>query len=153
MATDVPPADEPTPLYDVFVLDRAVTALLDQAMADSPLRPLEYAIYGLVEQDPGCTATELAKRLSVPLTTMADWLAPIIDRGHLERRRSERDRRSFGLELTAAGRAALGRSMDSFGVAYRAFAEHSRRPVGELREVLGEMIEAAQAAADELRSR
>lgn len=139
-----------TPLFDIFVLDRAVEALLRRAMTDSPINALDYAIYSSVADQPGCTATELARRMSVPLTTMADWLGPIVGRGHLDRQRSTKDRRSFAFELTPEGREALDQATAAFGDAYLAFANHNQRSVEELRVVLREMINAARAATEEL---
>ena len=139
-----------TALFDVFVLDRAVAGLLQQAMAGSVLGPLDYAIYSAVADQPGCTATELARRMNVPLTTMADWLGPGVERGHLDRQPSEKDRRSFGYELTADGHQIRTEAMVAFGKAYLAFGRHTQRPMDELRVVMRDMINAAEAAAEEL---
>lgn len=149
MSHHVPPTGM-TPLFDIFVLDRAVEALLKQAMTSSPIHALDYAIYSAVDDGPGCTATELARRMNVPLTTMADWLTPIVGRGHFDRQRSAQDRRSFVFHLTPEGTETLRLAKVAFGDGYLAFARHNRRSVEELRSILAEMIDAARAATDEL---
>ena len=61
-------------LYEIFVLGQAVRRMLDAAMADGPLRPEEYAVYSVVFEPELITPTAMAVALSMPLTTVMDWI-------------------------------------------------------------------------------
>ena len=138
------PAPSLSALFDVFVVAQEVKALLDDALVGAPLRPEEYAVYSQVLETPGATPTQLASSLAAPLTTVSDWLAAMRSRGHLERTRSTTDRRSYGVELTAAGRWAHQQTNRRFERAYRRFVGALSLPEEDLRTAL---VSAADAAA------
>jgi DNA-binding MarR family transcriptional regulator len=140
------PAVDLSALFDVFVLAQAVKELLDAALADAPLTPEEYAVYSQVMATPACTPTEMARDLSAPLTTVSDWIRTMTARGHLVRRPSFEDRRSYGVEVTAAGRRAHTETNRRFERANTRFLALLPRPDSDLREVLAEATAAAQQA-------
>ncbi len=91
-------------LYDTFVLYQSVGTMLGRALTDAPLSPEEYAIYSHIFEYDGCTPSEMARGLSMPMQTVSDWVALLRDRGHLVSVINDRDRRSFRMSLTDAGR-------------------------------------------------
>lgn len=90
-------------LFDFFVLNQRVRRLVAAALADVTLRADEYAVYGLLFEQGPLTATEMARRLGMPLTTLLDYLRAMDARGHLRRQRHPRDGRAQALSLTMAG--------------------------------------------------
>ncbi len=90
-------------LFDLFVLNQRIRRLVAAALADVTLRADEYAVYGLLFEQGPLTATEMARRLGMPLTTLLDYLRAMDARGHLRRQRHPRDGRAQALSLTMAG--------------------------------------------------
>lgn len=142
-----------TPFYDVAVLSRAVSALLADAMADSPLNPLEYAVASAVASGRAVTASRLAEDFAVPLTTVTEWLTRMDERGLLSRERDPQDRRRQRLSLTVDGMAGFAAAQAHFASAYLAFLDRAPMEVDRMRSVLTGMIEAARTARTDLRAR
>jgi|SRR6266849_5100673 len=90
-------------LFDLFVLNQRIRRLVAAALADVTLRADEYAVYGLLFEQGPLTATGMARRLGMPLTTLLDYLRAMDARGHLRRQRHPRDGRAQALSLTMAG--------------------------------------------------
>jgi len=90
-------------LFDLFVLNQRIRRLVAAALADVTLRADEYAVYGLLFEQGPLTATEMARRLGMPLTTLLDYLRAMDARGHLRRQRHPRDGRAQALSLTMTG--------------------------------------------------
>ncbi len=145
-ASRSPATDDLSALFDVFVLAQAVQDLLADAFAGSPLTPEEYAVYSQLSASPACTVSELAARLSAPLTTTSDWVRTMDRRGHLRRSIRPEDRRSTRLALTAAGRAAHRATNRRFELANRAFVAALGQPEDELRRDLQQAAAAARSA-------
>jgi len=148
-----PPPDEPfqlTTLFNAYALHRAIGGLLEATMATSPLDPSDYALYSLIRDQPDQSPTELARRMTMPLTTMSDWLATLERRGHVARARKPTDRRSHGVSLTPAGRDVQEAAMADFGRAYLLFRNHLTVPESEVLAALAAAIAAVQRAHDEL---
>jgi DNA-binding MarR family transcriptional regulator len=135
-------------LFDVFVLGQAVQELLDEGLAGAPLTAAEYAIYSQVFATPGGTPTELAAALSAPLTTVSDWVRTMRARGHLTQVARPQDRRSYGIALSVAGRAAHLETSARFATVYETFLARLPRPEHELRATLAE----ATATVEETRA-
>lgn len=93
-------------LFDVWLVSRATTALLDQALASSGLTADEFAIYSVLTTTDAMTPSELARWMSAPLTSISSYVKRFEGRGHVVRTAHPADGRSYRLELTAAGRAS-----------------------------------------------
>src|SRR3979409_1961470 len=100
------PARQISLLFDVFVLNQRLRSLLTRVLADTGLRPDEYAVYSVLFELGPLTPTEMAARMSMPLTTVLDYVRTMRDRGHAARTRHPRDSRSYHVALTPAGLAA-----------------------------------------------
>lgn len=78
------------------------------------LEPLGFAphhagIFRILAQDPGLSQQDLAKTLSMHASRLVGLLDELQQRGLVERRPSERDRRLYALHLTSDGERALRR--------------------------------------------
>src|SRR5438445_10635227 len=89
-------------LFDLFALNQRLRRLLAMALADAGLRADEYAVYSLLFEQGPLTATEMARRMAMPLTTVLDYLRAMDDRRHLRRERHPRHGRTQPLALTMA---------------------------------------------------
>lgn len=106
---------------EVFALSQAIGGLLREAMADGPLTPEEYAIYSVIFEAEAVTPTEMAERLSMPMTTVIEWVRRLESRRHARRVAHPRDGRSYRLVLSASGLAAHREANRRFEIAYRTF--------------------------------
>ena len=140
--------------FDLFVLGQRVRELLAVAMATSPLRAEEYAIYSVVFEDEAVSPTSLAAQLAMPLTTVVDAIRTMEQRRHARRMPNPRDRRSYLVVLTGDGLRAHADAHDRFEVAYRAFvAELAQLGKGEpaARRQVAELLLAAERASGSMR--
>lgn len=104
-----PPALDPglgNVLFDVWLVSRATTALLDRALHSSGLDADEFAIYSVLISGDGMTPSELAQWMAAPATTVSSYVKRFEARGHVHRVSNPDDRRSYRLRLTAAGKRA-----------------------------------------------
>jgi len=106
---------------EIFALSQALRELLQSAMAGGPLTPVEYAFYSVVFDAEAVTPTDVARQLSVPKTTVMEYVRLMEERGHARRITNPRDGRSYKLVLTASGLSAHRQAHDRFEVAYRSF--------------------------------
>jgi DNA-binding MarR family transcriptional regulator len=141
-------------LFDVYVLGQRTRALVASAMNDAGLRADVYAAYSVVFETGAVTLTDLAARLGMPVTTVADTVRAMTEAGHVRRKPHPTDRRAALLALTPAGLRAHRRASRSFEVAYQAM----RRELGALdedsaREVLQQLTRSAERALDSLQAR
>jgi DNA-binding MarR family transcriptional regulator len=67
------------------------------------LHRLEFSLLMLVRENPGCTASSLAKALGISMPNMVLWLDRVGAKGLVEREPSQSDRRSNHLRLTPQG--------------------------------------------------
>jgi len=93
-------------LFDVWLVSRATTALLDEALRPSGLDADEFAVYSVLASDDGVTPSDLARWMSAPATTVSSYVKRFEARGHVRRAVHPDDGRSYLLELTDAGRRA-----------------------------------------------
>lgn len=93
-------------LFDVWLVARATTALVDLAVRPSGLDADEFAIYSVLASTEGMTPTELAHWMAAPATTVSSYVKRFERRGHVRRVPNPEDRRSYRVQLTAEGRSA-----------------------------------------------
>jgi DNA-binding MarR family transcriptional regulator len=134
-------------LFDVYALAQRTRSLLDVALAAAPLSPAQYALYSAVYEHGPLSASDLARLVGMPVTSVHDEVSAMARRGHLERRRDVRDRRALLLRLTADGLAAHESTRAAFEVAVTAVERRLGRPVADVRDVLAELGRACDGAA------
>jgi DNA-binding MarR family transcriptional regulator len=93
-------------LFDVWLVSRATTALLDNAIRASGLDSDEFAVYSVLASTEHMTPTELARWMSAPPTTVSSYVKRFEGRGHVAKTPNPDDGRSYRLSLTPAGRRA-----------------------------------------------
>lgn len=99
-----------------FRLRAAQLVMYDDFLREAPvlgLTPGQFAIMLLVEHNPGLTQQSLSDGIRIEKSTLVVRLHRLEERGLLRRVRSNNDRRSNVLEVTAEGKKAL-RSMLTF---------------------------------------
>ena len=109
------------------------------------LTPGQFAIMLLVEHNPGLTQQSLSDGIRIEKSTLVVRLHRLEERGLLRRVRSNNDRRSNVLEVTAEGKKAL-RSMVSFVRQHedRLLAELKASERQQLLKLLGKVMLAAR---------
>jgi DNA-binding MarR family transcriptional regulator len=91
-------------LFDVWLVSRATTALIDDAVRPSGLDADEFAVYSVLASSDGMTPSDLADWMAAPATTVSSYVRRFENRGHVERVANPEDRRSYRIQLTKAGR-------------------------------------------------
>jgi DNA-binding MarR family transcriptional regulator len=106
MTNPVPPPGEGlgNVLFEVWLVSRATTALITDAIREAGLDADEFAVYSVLASTDGMTPTELAHWMAAPATTVSSYLKRFAARGHVERVHNIDDRRSYMVRLTDAGR-------------------------------------------------
>jgi DNA-binding MarR family transcriptional regulator len=97
-------SDDVNTLFSVWLVARATSALLDQALAPSGLTADEYGAYSVLVREGPLTPSELAGWMSAPPTTVSSYLRRFEARGHVIRQPHPDDGRSYRVALTTAGR-------------------------------------------------
>jgi len=132
--------------FEIYALGQAVRQYIDEAMADAPLTPEEYAYYSVLFEDERATPTLMAARLSVPKTTVMEYVRLMERRRHARRLPHPSDGRSYELVLTAAGLAAHHQSNVLFEAGYARFVaglrSDEKRAMRRLAELRGAVIAA-----------
>lgn len=132
-------------LYDLFVVSQRLRRVLARGMAGSGMRPDEYAVYSLLYMHGPMTATEMARQLGLPLTTVLDYLKAIETAGHLHRTRHPEDGRSVQLALNAKGFAAQVRANKHWEVVRKQVEGALQMPKADVRAALQALDDAAAA--------
>jgi DNA-binding MarR family transcriptional regulator len=142
----MPPGSKLSLLFDFYATSQRIGTLVARAMADSPLRPDEYAIYSVLFDEGPHTPTDLARRAGMPPTTMSHFVRALIERGHASREVDPRDRRSYRLALTEAGLRVHAEAGRAFHEADDRFMAALAIDAASARATLAHMGAAAAAA-------
>jgi DNA-binding MarR family transcriptional regulator len=90
--------------YQIAQASVTTCAIYESAVGRAAgLHRLEFTVLMLVHENPGCTASSLAKALNVSAPNMALWLERLIAKGHVEREPGTTDRRVSHLRSTVQG--------------------------------------------------
>jgi len=100
------------------------------------LRPVEYTILALINENPGGSSAQLAQALAVTAPNITMWIDRLEGRGLASRRRSETDKRAQRLQLTRKGTdlvaKATERLLDEERQAFAQLSEGERVILNEL---------------------
>jgi DNA-binding MarR family transcriptional regulator len=135
-------------LFDLFVAGQRVRRVLADGMAGSGMRADEYAVYSLLFMHGPLTATEMARQLGLPLSTVLDYLKAIDEAGHLQRIRHPDDGRAVQVALNSRGVAAQSRANVHWEVVRKQVEGSLRMPKGEVRAALQALDDAAAAVLE-----
>ena len=136
--------------FDVFAVSSRLGAYLDAALAETGIRPAEYAVYSLMLEAGPRTPTELAAALGVPPTTISTYVAAMLARGDVRRIPHPTDGRSSRLVLTDQGRGVVRRVNPAFSRAQAAIVANLDRPEAEIRAALADLADALERATADL---
>jgi DNA-binding MarR family transcriptional regulator len=137
-------------LFDLFVTAQRVRRVLTDGMADSGMRPDEYAVSSLLFENGPLTATEMSELLGMPLTTVLDYLKAMSSAGHLERMPHPSDGRALQLRLSRSGVGAQKRANTHWEVVRKRLESSLPMPIDQVRRALQALDEAALRASDPL---
>jgi len=99
--------------YQLAQATIATTAVYMQSVGEPfGLRPVEFTILALIEQNPGGSPAQLAKALAVTAPNITMWMDKLEAQGWVVRRRSETDKRAQHLGLTPRGAALVAKAME-----------------------------------------
>jgi DNA-binding MarR family transcriptional regulator len=138
------------PFLLLFALGQQLASLLQQAMADAPLAPGEFAVYSTLRLTQPITPTQLAGTLGMRPTTLSSVLVRMAKKGHLKRRRNPADGRSVILTLSPKGLRATEACLAGFGAAIQAFRNQLTVDEAALLADLEAMSAAIERATAEL---
>jgi DNA-binding MarR family transcriptional regulator len=131
-------------LFDFFVTAQRVRRALAEGMASSGMRPDEYAVYSLLFDMGPLTATEMSELLSMPLSTVLDYLKAMNAADHLERSAHPSDGRALELRLSRQGVAAHRQAHDHWEVVRKRIEGGLSTPIGGVRRALRDLGDAAE---------
>ncbi len=134
-------------LFDVWLVSRAVHALIDDAIGPSGLDADEFAIYSVLAGGTAVTPSELADWMAAPPTTVSSYIKRFERRGHVRRVPNPEDRRSYIVELTTTGRAAHHAAGALFRPALDHVDEALEESAGDTRQRLLELRRAVDTLA------
>jgi DNA-binding MarR family transcriptional regulator len=137
-------------LFHLFATEQRVRTLVVRAMADSGLRPDDYAVYSVLFDEGPQSPTDLARRVGMPPTTMSHYVRAMLERGHVERETVAADRRSFRLRLTTGGLAVHAQASRAFEQAHSRFIAALEIDDATAQSALEAIGAAADQAAAEL---
>ena len=136
-------------VLDLFVLHQRVGDLMEAALRGTDVRPAEFAVYSQLGIA-SLTPRELSARLGVTASTLTGHLAALARRGHTRKKDEPSDRRSYRLEPTPAGRAALEECRREFRIALAALERQLDVDPEQVRRVLATVDRAADRATQEI---
>lgn len=90
-------------LYDVWTTSNLTERVLAAVLGPLDLSPGDFALYSLLRIEGPLTPTELARASGSPAQSLTYALRRAENRGHIQKMRSESDRRSYSVSLTPAG--------------------------------------------------
>src|SRR5215831_21230223 len=85
----------------------AIFADFNQALASLNLRPGQFAVLTLIDQNPGTSQSSVSEALGIQKANFVATIAELANRGLVRRRKLETDARTYSLGLTPRGRTLL----------------------------------------------
>jgi len=106
-----------TPLtgYVGYALRRAqqtIFADFNHALAELNLRPGQFAVLLMIDQNPGASQSSVSAALGIQKANFVATIADLEKRGLVRRRRSDTDGRTYSLGLSQRGRSLLQRAAE-----------------------------------------
>jgi len=88
------------------------------------LRPVEYTILSLINENPDGSSAQLAQALAVTAPNITMWIDKLEGRGLVQRTRNETDKRAQHLRLTPKGTALVVQATEKLLVGEREALSH-----------------------------
>ena len=138
----VPPQRNPNVLLQSFIVGQLASELLRRELEPTGMSPNEYGVQSVIGAFGPITPSELANRLGMAAPTVSAWIKRLAAKDQIRKLPHPSDRRSYLVELTEAGRAAVRAAMPRFATALLAVEAE----LGEQLEVVWSGGEAFQQA-------
>lgn len=140
--------------YVIKQVELALRPLIDAACAAAGMTTAQYTALTVLEQRPGITSSELARRSFVRAQTMAQTMDPLLEAGLVHRERDPGHARRLLLSLTDAGSQAIARARPQVAALERLImtdfsADEAATFADCLRRVRRSLLEGAPAHVDE----
>ena len=132
----------------VWLVARATEDLLDTVLATTGIHGDEFAIYSILAGSPGITPSELSRWMAAPATSVSSYVKRLENRGHLTRQPHPKDRRSYRIHLTTAGKRTHQTAVDLF----RPFRTQVIESLGKQERPVKESLLRLRSVIDELRT-
>jgi DNA-binding MarR family transcriptional regulator len=143
---------EVDPTFLVWIVSRSTEDLLGTVLAPVGLTGDEFAIYSILDASPGITPSELSRWMAAPPTSVSSYVKRLEARGHLTRRAHPNDRRSYRIQLTAAGKRAHRSAVTLFGPVRMQIIQALGDQDGAVRESLLRLRGVIDTIRDELQN-
>jgi DNA-binding MarR family transcriptional regulator len=104
----------PNVLLQSFITGQLASELLRRELEPRGMEPRRFGVQSVIGAFGPITPTELASRLGLAPATLSAWIRRLTEDGQVEKRPHPTDGRSYLLELTPAGREAIGRAGPGF---------------------------------------
>ena len=109
------------------------------------VRPAQFAVLVLVRENPGLTQSAISLKLGIQRANFVSLLDELEKRGRVERRSSQKDRRSFALHLTKQGDALIRKAIATHSELETAMAQRlGKEDTKLLVRLLNKFADAAQ---------
>ncbi|MBX5440081.1 MAG: MarR family transcriptional regulator [Solirubrobacteraceae bacterium] len=135
--------------YTGFLLRKVSTASFEQfaaIAAEHGIHPMHFGMLVVLESEGDISQRELARRTGVDPSTLVGRLDVLEERGLVERKRCEHDRRSNLLRLTDAGRETLdAMRVEAEELRRRFFAPLTEEEQAELHRLLLKLANAIES--------
>jgi DNA-binding MarR family transcriptional regulator len=115
----VPDRRYPNILLQSFITGQLAAELLRRELDAAGMTPNQFGVQSVIGAFGPVTPTDLAARLGMAAPTVSAWIKRLSEDGQVERKPHPTDGRSYLLEVTPAGRAALDEAVPHFGAALR----------------------------------
>jgi DNA-binding MarR family transcriptional regulator len=99
--------------YVGYALRRAQSAVFADfidTLAELKLRPGQFTVLTVIDQNPGTSQSHVSVALGIQKANFVATITDLVQRGYVVRHRSAMDARSYQLELTGRGRRLLERA-------------------------------------------
>ena len=133
-------------LFETWTLMHSVGELLDEALEGGLLNADEFGFYSAVYDHQPVTPNTIAELAGMPATTVSSYLNRLAARGDISKTRNPSDGRSFLIELTPKGMAALHETWLRFEPAQNAVIRNLTQPLEQVIDTLERLTEAVRVA-------
>jgi DNA-binding MarR family transcriptional regulator len=136
-------------LFDIWLVSRATTGLLDATLAPVALTADEFALHSALHHAGSVTPSQLAELLAIPPTTISTHIRRLERRGAIVRIPNPADGRSAFLRLTAQGTATYHEARALFLPVHARISEVLTLSVADAQAVLAALSRAVRQTHDE----
>jgi DNA-binding MarR family transcriptional regulator len=101
--------------YVGYALRRAQSAVFADfidTLAELKLRPGQFTVLIVIDQNPGTSQSHVSEALGIQKANFVATISDLVQRGYVVRHRSASDGRSYELELTPRGKRLLERAAE-----------------------------------------